>query len=192
MNGKKIRSSRPEVFCKKGVVKNLKILAEACNFIKKETLALVFSCQFCKIFKNTFFYWIPMVTASVKYEYTVNARFTQECYNCFSPSLVKKHLSERIIFNFFFISYWEKFLKFVKFIFIAIEFIAYLSHIFCLPKKPQELFFQVASLEVSSVLINCTMWASNLFSASSFFPRFSRFKFFWIQVLKVAGFWDTV
>ena len=24
-----------------------------CNFIKKETLAQVFSCEFCKIFKNT-------------------------------------------------------------------------------------------------------------------------------------------
>ena len=28
---------------------------QACNFIKKETLAQVFSCEFCKIFKNTFF-----------------------------------------------------------------------------------------------------------------------------------------
>ena len=26
-----------------------------CNFIKKEYLALTFSCEFCKIFKNTFF-----------------------------------------------------------------------------------------------------------------------------------------
>ena len=28
---------------------------QACNFIKKETLALVFSCEFCEIYKNTFF-----------------------------------------------------------------------------------------------------------------------------------------
>ena len=27
----------------------------ACNFIKKETLAQVFSCEFCGMFKNTFF-----------------------------------------------------------------------------------------------------------------------------------------
>ena len=27
----------------------------ACNFIKKETLAQVFSCEFCKISKNNFF-----------------------------------------------------------------------------------------------------------------------------------------
>ena len=28
---------------------------QACNFIKKETQAQVFSCEFCKISKNTFF-----------------------------------------------------------------------------------------------------------------------------------------
>ena len=35
-----------------------------CNFIKKETMAQVFSCEFCKIFKNTFFYRTPPVAAS--------------------------------------------------------------------------------------------------------------------------------
>ena len=38
--------------------------SEACNFIKKETLAQVFSCEFCDISKNTFFYRTPLVTAS--------------------------------------------------------------------------------------------------------------------------------
>ena len=28
---------------------------QACSFIKKETLAQVFSCEFCKTFKSTFF-----------------------------------------------------------------------------------------------------------------------------------------
>ena len=28
---------------------------QACNFIKKETLTKVFSCEFCKIFKNIIF-----------------------------------------------------------------------------------------------------------------------------------------
>ena len=37
---------------------------EACNFIKKETLAQVFSCQFCEIFKNTFFTEYLQTTAS--------------------------------------------------------------------------------------------------------------------------------
>ena len=31
------------------------IKLQACNFIKKETLTQVFSCEFCEIFKNTFF-----------------------------------------------------------------------------------------------------------------------------------------
>ena len=29
-------------------------MPHACNFIKKETLAHVFSCEFCEIFKNAF------------------------------------------------------------------------------------------------------------------------------------------
>ena len=39
--------------------------AWACNFIKGETLAQVFSCEFCEISKNTFFYRAPLVAASV-------------------------------------------------------------------------------------------------------------------------------
>ena len=68
----KLRSSRPEVFCKKGVLGNLTkftgkhlcqslffnkvagLRPQACNFIKKETLAQVFSCECCEISKNTF------------------------------------------------------------------------------------------------------------------------------------------
>ena len=34
------------------------------NFIKKETLVQVFSCNFCKISKNTFTYRTPLVAAS--------------------------------------------------------------------------------------------------------------------------------
>ena len=62
------RSSRPQVFCEKGVLRNFtkftgKHLCQslflnkvaACNFIKKETLAQVFSCEFCEISKTTFF-----------------------------------------------------------------------------------------------------------------------------------------
>ena len=30
------------------------LIGVACNFIKKETLAQVFSCEFCEIFKNIF------------------------------------------------------------------------------------------------------------------------------------------
>ena len=37
---------------------------EACNFIKKETLAQVFPCELCEISKNTFSYITPPVAAS--------------------------------------------------------------------------------------------------------------------------------
>ena len=65
-------SSRPEVFCKKGALRNFAKLTgkhlrqslffnkiagiKASNFIEKETLAQVFSCEFCEISKNTFSY----------------------------------------------------------------------------------------------------------------------------------------
>ena len=39
----------------------INLQAKACNFVKKETLAQVFSCQVCEIFKNTSFYRIPPV-----------------------------------------------------------------------------------------------------------------------------------
>ena len=68
------------MFCKKGVLTNSakftgkhlcqslffnKVAGAARNLIKKETLAQVFSREFCEIFKNTFFYRIPPVAASV-------------------------------------------------------------------------------------------------------------------------------
>ena len=59
------KSSRREVLCKKVQLKNFAKFtrktpvpesASACNFIKKEPLGQVFSCEFCKIFKNTLLY----------------------------------------------------------------------------------------------------------------------------------------
>ena len=44
----------------------IEAVAQACNFIKKETLAQVFSCEFCEISKNTFSYGTPLVAASEK------------------------------------------------------------------------------------------------------------------------------
>ena len=66
---KKRRSSHPEVFCKKGVLRNFtkftgKHLCKSFFFIKKETLAQVFSCEFCEISKNTFYYRTPLLVAS--------------------------------------------------------------------------------------------------------------------------------
>ena len=60
------------MFCKKGVPGNLAKFTgkHLCQhlFFKKETLAQVFSCEFCKISKNTFFTEHPQVTASTGWE----------------------------------------------------------------------------------------------------------------------------
>ena len=40
-------------------------VSEACNFIKKKTLAQMFSCEFCEISKNAFSYRKPPVTAFI-------------------------------------------------------------------------------------------------------------------------------
>ena len=57
------------MFCKKGVLKNFaKVTGKQDSDKKekkKEILAQVFSCEFCEIFKNTFFYRTPPVAASV-------------------------------------------------------------------------------------------------------------------------------
>ena len=42
----------------------IKLQTSACNSIKKENLAQVFSCEFRKIFKNTFFIEILWASAS--------------------------------------------------------------------------------------------------------------------------------
>ena len=59
------RSSHQSCSIKKGVLRNLTTFtgkhlcqscrSEACSFIKKETLAQVFSCEFCEMSKSTFF-----------------------------------------------------------------------------------------------------------------------------------------
>ena len=76
------RSSHQRCSIKKGVLRNFAkftgkhlcqrlffnkvacLRPEACNFIKKETLAQVFSCEFCNISKNTFFTEQLWTTAS--------------------------------------------------------------------------------------------------------------------------------
>ena len=43
----------------------MKLQASACNFIKKETLAQVFSCEFCENTKNSFSYRTPPVATFI-------------------------------------------------------------------------------------------------------------------------------
>ena len=69
------RSGRRAVFCKKGVLRNLAkftgrhlwqslFFNKVAGLIEKETLAQVFSCEFCQISKNTFSYRTPPMAAS--------------------------------------------------------------------------------------------------------------------------------
>ena len=69
------RSNYREVFCKKDVLRNLTKFTEkhlwqslffnkVAGLIEKETLAQVFSCEFCQISKNTFSYRTPPMAAS--------------------------------------------------------------------------------------------------------------------------------
>ena len=62
----KYRSSHPKEFCNKGVLKKFTV-KNLCQsiFFKRETLAPLFSCDFCEIFKNTFSYRTPLVAESV-------------------------------------------------------------------------------------------------------------------------------
>ena len=96
-----VRSSRPEMFCKKGVLKNFaiftgkqlcqrlffnKVAGATCNFIKKETLAQVFSCEFCEIFKNTFFiehpWWLLLTVSNACYTDSSPKYYSRKFYSC--------------------------------------------------------------------------------------------------------------
>ena len=80
--GTLLKSSRPDVFCEKYVLRNFtkftgkqlcqglfcnKVAGIVCNFIEKETMAQVFSCEFCQISKNTFFYRTLLLAPSGYY-----------------------------------------------------------------------------------------------------------------------------
>ena len=47
---------------------------EGCNFIKRETLAQVLSCEFCEISENTFFTEHLLATASLLITYITNTQ----------------------------------------------------------------------------------------------------------------------
>ena len=57
-------SSRLEVFCKKGVLRNFTKLTGKHKKEKKDFPTQVFSCEFCKIYKNSFSYRIPPLATS--------------------------------------------------------------------------------------------------------------------------------
>ena len=120
------RSSRPKVFCKKGVLRNfLKftgkhlcqnlffnkvVILILINFIKNQTLAQVFSCEFCEISKNAFFYRTPpgdyfQLCSSLGFSPAQFAKFGDQ-----TPSKCDENeVSSTLIRNFeFFIIYNQK------------------------------------------------------------------------------------
>ena len=69
----------------------IKLQDEAYNFIKKETLAQVFSCEFCEISKNIFSYRTPPVAASKSFSF---------CFHCVSFStLIPRCISKLLSFS---------------------------------------------------------------------------------------------
>ena len=66
----------------------------AYNIIKKETLAQVFSCKFCEIFKKNFFYKTPLVAASAHFFHqfiltTVSAKMKAGVCSVFNKNTLK-------------------------------------------------------------------------------------------------------
>ena len=72
----------------------IKLQAEACNFTGKETLAQVFSCEFCKIFNCNSFYRIPPVAASVFYN-ILWLRFSQR--QLFTSSITELEINRFLV-----------------------------------------------------------------------------------------------
>ena len=70
---------KSEVNLKSLSVEKISYVGQACSFIRIETLAHVFSCEFGKISKNTFSYRTPQVIASVQYYFLRKNRHTQFC-----------------------------------------------------------------------------------------------------------------
>ena len=97
----KLRSSYAEVFCKKGILKiskkltgkhlchGLFVQAEFSNFIKKETMTQVFSCEYWDIFKSNFIYRIPTVDDSAKNRFIF-------CLTEFHEYWSRRHYQQRI------------------------------------------------------------------------------------------------
>ena len=124
----------------------------------------------------------------------------KDCYDCFLPSLVKKHLNEHIIYdNFSFLNekkFWNMPICLLHNLIYCFWTIFIFKHIFCLPKKPQYRFFS-------------DDWFANLFSANKLYdvvflssfciqlfhtfimvqvfqgPGFSESRFFRVQVFLV-------
>ena len=101
------RNSRSQMFFKIVVLKNFAIFTgkhlcwslflhcKACNVIKKETPKQVLSCEYCEVFKNSFFYRTPPVAPSKIRQFCT----LYPCYAFFSKPF-KVFFSAAKIYNF--------------------------------------------------------------------------------------------
>ena len=97
-------SSRLQMFLKTGVLKNFAIFTrkqlcqslflikvaglKAYNFIKKEIPIQVVFCEYCEIFKNSFFYRTPLVDASKSKDFVILV-----------PFYILHHITTRIFYH---------------------------------------------------------------------------------------------
>ena len=129
-----------------------------------------------------------------KIENTVNVRFTQGLLQLFFTFFVQK--ASKWAYNLlqFFISYWKKFQKLIKFItqsyLLLLNSILFLSRFYVSLKSLNNYFFRFSYKSLLNrlpVLIDYIMWSSNHFSISSCFLHFSGSRFFKVQVFQGPG-----
>ena len=89
------------------------------NFIKKETLAKVFSCEFCEFFKNIFLYRTPLVPAS---EFLAELAKNNCKENHFSEEISQKFLRNHLLVL------AATFLKIIHFQFFS-QFLPFFKHV---------------------------------------------------------------
>ena len=120
-----------------------------------------------------------------------------DCYNCFLPSLIKRHLNEHIIYRHFSFLIQKSFLNLLSLLhnltyLPLLDSFLFLSTFSVFLKSLNNNFFQMAYLQVCSVLINCTMRSSFfLHPAVSYVfhgPGFSGSRFFKVQEFQGPGF----
>ena len=74
-----------------------KLFVQAWNFIKKETIAQVFSCEFCEIFKKIFFIehlWWLLLSTSKQIAKTLEHKTPKWIWGDFDFKMFKENLGE--------------------------------------------------------------------------------------------------
>ena len=89
-------------FTGKHLGQSLFLIKLACSFIKKETLAQEFFCEFCEIFKKTFFYRTPLVAASGNQTTSFQKRAHGDCLRYIPVNIDFYYVDFLALENYFF------------------------------------------------------------------------------------------